>query len=68
MTFIVDYATISPSVLAYIIDHAVSNAIPMWTDRTGEDFFEMSIAWWNEDIVTSEDLHKIEVIVKPYLA
>lgn len=67
MVFFVDYALVSPSVLAYFITSQLPNAIPMWQDNLHSDFFEMSIAWWDEDVVTSADLALIERIVAPYV-
>ena len=66
MTYIIDYAVVSPAVLASIIENQVSNAIPMWHDAHG-DYFEISIAWWDEDAVTSADLAQIERIMAPYI-
>ena len=66
MVYVIDYALVSPAVLASLIESQVPNAIPMYRNAYG-DFFEISIAWWDEDKVTSHDLAQIERIVAPYV-
>ena len=66
MTYIISYEVVSPAVLASIIEKQVPNAIPMYRNTHG-DCFEISIAWWDEDKVTSHDLAQIERIMAPYV-
>lgn len=66
MVFFISYEKVSPAVVASVIDRQIPNAVPMCRNTHG-DFFELSIAWWDEDKVTSHDLAQVERIVALYM-
>jgi len=66
MDYIISYEKVSPALLATLIEKAVPNAIPMYTE-INEDSFEMYINWWDENQVTYHELSEIDKIVASYL-
>lgn len=64
MTVIIDYATISPSVLATRIEHEVPCAVCRFSDFD-EDYFEFSVEGWSP--LSLPDLVKVTNILSPYV-
>lgn len=64
MTVMVDYATISPLVLANLIERRVPLAVCSYRD-CGEDSFEFSVCGWLP--LTSKDLAEVERILADYV-
>lgn len=64
MTVMVDYATISPSVLAMLVEHRVPMAVCSFTD-CGKDSFEFSVCGWLP--LTSKELAEVERVLADYV-
>lgn len=65
MTQMVEYAMVSPAVLACEVEIAVPMAVCSFHD-CGEEFFEFCVTGWRGPL-TADDLAKVERVLAPYV-
>lgn len=63
MTVIIDYATISPAVLATLVERKVPNAVCVFYDNI--DTFEFWVCGWLP--LTPQELSEVERVLAPYV-
>lgn len=64
MTQMIEYAMVSPAVLACEVERAVPMAVCTFHD-CGEEFFEFCVCGWLP--LTADDLAKVERVLAPYV-
>lgn len=67
ITILIEYAEVSPAVLAHLVERACPMVCIDWRD-IDEDYFEFSaFPWMGEPDLSADELALIEEVLAPYV-